>query len=370
MRISVKSIFIHLLLSVSFLMIPYIFIAGELFRFPDLLHSPHDRFTVFVYILMLGFFYINYYYLLPALYMKKQVSRYYAIVTGILVVLILFYYWVDFTPPRFFRPPPPPRFHDMLQRPLPPHPPHMHKPGAMSQLSQLLFLYIIGILVSLSARISRNLKNIELERNKTALAYLKSQINPHFLFNTLNSIYGLAVKEKADKTAGGMLKLSGILRYVLTETQSDFVSLSKEIDYISNYIELQRLRIDTRTNFNFQVKGETDKQMIAPMLLIPFIENAFKYGINPGIEAHIDIAIIVEGETLELHVFNKKIAERKDNSRPDQTMIGIENTKNRLALLYPERHQLDINEDFIDYRVMLRLNLAAPPENSPPIEES
>lgn len=363
MRISIKNIAVHLLLSLSFLMIPYVFIAGEVFHFPNLAHSPHDRFTIVVYILMLCFFYFNYYYLLPVLYMKKKVGRYFSILFGILVIFITFYYWVDFTPPHFFRPPPL-RF-DMPPGPHHPHP-HMHKPAPMSQLSQLLLLYLIGILVSLAIRISRNLKNIEVQRNKTALAYLKSQINPHFLFNTLNSIYGFAVKEKADNTAGGMLKLSGILRYVLTETQSDFVRLSKEIDYISNYIELQRLRIDAKTDFTYTVTGKIDQQMIAPLLMIPFIENAFKYGINPGIAAHIEIDIQVEGDELELLVCNKKIAERKDSSRPDQTMIGIENTKTRLELLYPNRYSLDIEETFVDYRVRLKINLHG--KHNEPIE--
>jgi LytS/YehU family sensor histidine kinase len=205
--------------------------------------------------------------------------------------------------------------------------------------------------------VSRNLKNIESERNKTALAYLKSQINPHFLFNTFNSIYGLAVKEKADNTANGMLKLSGILRYVLTETQSDFVSLQKEIDYIQNYIELQRLRIDAKTNLKYQVSGNASDCVIAPLLMIPFIENAFKYGINPGIEAQISISISVQEKALELKVFNKKIVQRRDTDTPKGNGIGIENTKKRLALLYPQKYTLEIQETHNDFEVYLKLQL-------------
>ena len=120
---------------------------------------------------------------------------------------------------------------------------------------------------------------------------------------TFNSIYGLAVKEKADKTANGMLKLSDMLRYVLTDTQSDFVRLNKEINYINNYIELQKLRIESDTIIQYQITGNQNLHVIAPMLLIPFIENAFKYGINPGKESNIDIQIKIEDVLLLLQFF-------------------------------------------------------------------
>lgn len=352
MSLVAKNIFVHLILSVSFLMLPYVFIAGEVIRLPDVLHNPHDRFTLFVYFIMLCFFYFNFYYLLPKYYFQKQVVKYFGILLTILIFLIVFYWWVDYTPPHIFKPPPPHMHHGHP-------PPHMHmpKPAPMSQLSQILFLYIIGILVSLFVRVSRNLKNIESERNKTALAFLKSQINPHFLFNTFNSIYGLAVKEKADNTANGMLKLSGILRYVLTETQSDFVSLQKEMDYIQNYIDLQRLRIDAKTNLKYQVSGNASECVIAPLLMIPFIENAFKYGINPGIEAEISISISVHDEALELKVYNKKIVTRRDMDTQKQIGIGIENTKKRLALLYSQKYTLEMQESLNDFEVYLKLQL-------------
>lgn len=368
MNLKYREILVHLILSVSFLMIPYVFIADEVFRFPDIWHSPHDRFTVAIYIMMLGFFYFNYYYLLPAFYLRKRVTAYFAIISAILVLLISYYYWMDFTPPHtFFNTPPtdhPRPFdmqHDMSDRPpfdikgdMPPHP-RFPKPAPMSQLSQLLFLYIIGILVSLFARVSRNLKKIESEKNKTALVYLKSQINPHFLFNTFNSIYGLAVKERADKTANGMLKLSGMLRYVLTETESDFVSLAKEIDYINNYVELQRLRMDASTNLRYTVTGDISNKLIAPMLLIPFIENAFKYGINPGVASDILVAISLDENKLQMIVSNKKTVEKKE---AEKLGIGLDNTRSRLELLYPLKYSLHILENETDYSVTLKLNLS------------
>ncbi len=343
-----KHILIHLILSISFLMIPYVFIAGDMFRFPNVFHNPHDRFTLFVYFVMLGFFYFNYYYLLPTYYLKKQPITYFSIIAFILVFLITFYWWVDFTPPPIFRPPPP-----MIGGVPFPHR-HLPMPPPISQLNQLLFLYIIGILVSLFARVNKNLKHIESERDKTALVYLKSQMNPHFIFNTFNSIYGLAVKEKADKTANGMLKLSDMLRYVLTDTQSDFVRLNKEINYINNYIELQKLRIESDTIIQYQITGNQNLHVIAPMLLIPFIENAFKYGINPGKESNIDIQIKIEDASLLLQVKNKIIVH---NSSSEKMGIGIENTRNRLELLYPHKYILTLHETPTDYEVYLKIIL-------------
>ncbi|MBK6329604.1 MAG: histidine kinase [Bacteroidetes bacterium] len=200
----------------------------------------------------------------------------------------------------------------------------------------------------------QNLKHIESERDKTALVYLKSQMNPHFIFNTFNSIYGLAVKEKADKTANGMLKLSDMLRYVLTDTQSDFVRLNKEINYINNYIELQKLRIESDTIIQYQITGNQNLHVIAPMLLIPFIENAFKYGINPGKESNIDIQIKIEDASLLLQVKNKIIVH---NSSSEKMGIGIENTRNRLELLYPHKYILTLHETPTDYEVYLKIIL-------------
>ncbi len=356
MSLKYREILLHVVLSLSFLLIPSIFSKGEIFHFPDLHHSPHDRFTVLIYLMMLGFFYFNYYFLLPAFYLQRRIVVYFSILLAVLVLLISYYYWMDFTPPRMFHGGPPPEYHPHHGMPPPgPHGPRFNKPAPMSQLSQLLFLYIIGVLVSLFARVSTNLKKIEAEKSKTALVYLKSQINPHFLFNTFNSIYGLAVRERADKTADGMLKLSGILRYVLTETESDFVDLVKEIDYINNYVELQKLRMEPNANLRYTVTGDYARKMIAPMLLIPFIENAFKYGVNPELPSDIRIDLDIKDQVLCLQIVNKKVVERKE---AEKFGIGLENTKARLELLYPLKYTLEIKESEKDFAVILKLNLS------------
>src|SRR4051794_16214120 len=122
-------------------------------------------------------------------------------------------------------------------------------------------------------------KQVETEKLATELSFLRSQINPHFLFNTLNNIYSLAVV-KSDATPVAVLKLSSIMRYVLNETKHDLVPLEKEIEFIQHFIELQKIRITDKVNIQLLVEGETEKKQIAPLILIPFVENAFKYGIS------------------------------------------------------------------------------------------
>ena len=128
-------------------------------------------------------------------------------------------------------------------------------------------------------KINSRLKLAEKEKVNAELSYLKAQINPHFLFNTLNSIYSLAI-EKSDYTATAVVKLSSMMRYVITDASHKFVPLEKEINYISNYIELQKLRIDSSIKLMYTVTGDISDKKIAPLVLISFIENAFKYGVN------------------------------------------------------------------------------------------
>jgi LytS/YehU family sensor histidine kinase len=204
-------------------------------------------------------------------------------------------------------------------------------------------------------KINTRLKLTEEEKIRVELSYLKSQINPHFLFNTLNSIYALAIKENANKTATGMLKLSGMMRYVVTEASNELVSLEKEMTYINNYIELQKLRLDKSVMLNFEINGDIQNQKIAPIILIPFIENAFKYGVNPDEDSNIKIVISISKLQIILLVENNKVT--ANSNTIEKTGYGIKNTKNRLALLYPARYELDINETATFYTVKLKISL-------------
>jgi LytS/YehU family sensor histidine kinase len=236
----------------------------------------------------------------------------------------------------------------------PPPPPMQGKPPFGFELSHALFLFLVGIFVSLSLRINDRLKQTEREKLNTELSFLKAQINPHFLFNILNTIYSLAI-EQSNKTADAVVKLSSLMRYVIREADTKFVPLVKEFGYIENYIALQQLRLDDTAEIDFKIQGHPNGQQIAPLILISFIENAFKYGVNPQEKSLIQVHLSIVENHLHLRTFNKKV--RVFHDEDTSSGIGIENTKTRLELLYPNKHLLILNETAQDFTVELTLYL-------------
>ncbi len=180
-------------------------------------------------------------------------------------------------------------------------------------------------------------KNLENEKLSAELSFLKSQINPHFLFNSLNNIYSLAYRH-SEETPQAILKLSEMMRYMLQESNEPGVNLCKEIRYIENYIELQRLRFPNGGNIKLSVTGEDSRAYIAPLILIPFIENAFKHGVATDPEHPIDIKIIIDSVSVHLQVVNLRSEQNKDEA----SGIGLHNVNRRLEILYKDRYQLDI----------------------------
>ncbi len=176
----------------------------------------------------------------------------------------------------------------------------------------------------------------EKEKVKAELDFLKSQINPHFYFNTLNNLYGLALL-KSDKAPNAILKLSEIMEYVIYDARSEKVALDREIEYLRNYIELERLRLEGDAKVHFEVNGSTEGLQIAPLLLLPLIENAFKHGANSTQDA-VDIKMVINinpsNSDVELMVKNKFEAVEKTPG------LGIENLKKRLDLIYPNQYKL------------------------------
>jgi len=240
---------------------------------------------------------------------------------------------------------PPPRMHSgsgsiPLQMPLLPSGP----------LVNFLLIFSLGFLL----KVNQRLANIEGEKLKTEVSYLRAQINPHFLFNTLNSVYSLAL-EKSDLAPEAILKLSSMMRYVVSESSKENVSLEKEIDYIKNYISLQRLRMDRESSFSFIAAGNAVGKSISPLLLIPFIENAFKYGLNPDKESFIAINIDITAHELVLNIENNKV-----NMQPvkgEKSEQGLKNTAQRLEYLYPDKHKLRIFETEHTFTVNLSITL-------------
>jgi LytS/YehU family sensor histidine kinase len=186
----------------------------------------------------------------------------------------------------------------------------------------------------------------------TEISFLKAQINPHFLFNTLNSIYALTLV-KSDKAPDSVIRLSGMMRYAVSEANYSFVPLSKEISYISNYVELQKLRITEKILITYELSGDVEGKLIIPFLLIPFIENAFKYGVNAEENSDIWIRVEINEEDLVMQVENNKVFVKKDKDYG--TSLGIKNTRKRLQLLYPGRHVLKIKDGKYDFRVLLQI---------------
>jgi two-component system LytT family sensor kinase len=201
--------------------------------------------------------------------------------------------------------------------------------------------------------ISEKVKNqLEKEKLSAELAFLKSQINPHFLFNSLNNIYSLAY-QKSEETPEAILKLSEIMRYMLYESNEDKVELSDEIRYLKNYIELQRLRFKDKSRIKFEIIGETHDKSITPLVLISFVENAFKHGVAVDEESPITINMTIEGRELFFQVINKKGNQNKDETGG----IGLQNVKRRLDLLYKDQYRLNIDNAKDTYNCELYLNL-------------
>lgn len=192
--------------------------------------------------------------------------------------------------------------------------------------------------------------NLQLELNA-----LKAQINPHFLFNTLNNIYALALS-KSGKTPEMILKLSDMMRYLLYECNASKVTLKKEIQFLFDFIDLEKIRHDQQVEINFSVTGNTDDLSIEPLLLIPFIENCFKHGVNSQIgKGYVDIVLGIENNKLALlatNTFAEKINDERKN-----TGIGLVNVKKRLSLLYPLKHKLTISSEKDTFTVSLEINM-------------
>ncbi|MDZ7772281.1 MAG: histidine kinase [Balneolaceae bacterium] len=199
---------------------------------------------------------------------------------------------------------------------------------------------------------------LEKERVESELKFLKSQINPHVMFNHLNSIYYYTL-EKSDKAPQMLLKLSEIMRYMLYEANERFVSLQKELDYIRNYIDLEKIRLEDRGEVKFEVEGDTDNLRIAPLLLISFIENSFKHSMQTqDDDIWIQINIDIEDDWLEFRAENSWSQPREEpDGRPDQEGIGLQNVRKRLQLLYPNRHSLHISRSDDLFLVHLRIKL-------------
>ncbi|WP_299779609.1 histidine kinase [uncultured Formosa sp.] len=219
-----------------------------------------------------------------------------------------------------------------------------------------LILVVIGTSIKMYSEWDKNIqlqKEIESQKSSAELHFLKNQLSPHFLFNSLNSIYSLTSK-KSNDAPEAVITLSELMRYMLYQADNDFVKLSDELDYIQNYLKLQRLRIARNQDVTLNIRGSVLQQKIRPLLLISFIENAFKYGTDFKGNTFVCIEINVNANDLDFKSINL-IGNRKQD--PENSGIGLQNTKERLQLLYPNQHKLEIEEVSNQFIVHLNLNL-------------
>lgn len=219
------------------------------------------------------------------------------------------------------------------------------------------FLVVTGfsLAIELTFELFRQIisrQEVEAEKNKAELSLYKAQINPHFLFNTLNTLYAL-VLSGSDKTESAFVKFSGILRYMYSQNESELIPADDELEYIHQYVDLQKLRLNHHTDVQLNVEASSKKVLIPPMILITFVENAFKYGTSSDKDCKIDIRIKIDENKLLFETENAVM--RKPDGQKNG--IGIQNCRKRLELLYPGKYELENEEIEGIYHVRLLIDL-------------
>ncbi len=303
----------------------------------ELLSPP---FLIF-YTVFLFLFYLNMGILIPQLYLKKKYLFYFF---AMLLLFSAVYFIKPFDGLMKLNPPP-----EVTGRMPPPGEimPDSGKPktGRATDITSII-LFVTVWSLSMALCIIRQWRlteqrvmQAETDKANAELSFLKSQVNPHFLFNTLNNIYSMAMT-KNENTAPSIMKLSNIMRYVTDEAGQDYVSLDSEVECMRDYIDLQRLRLGTKMNVDFSVTGNTTDKKIAPLILMTFVENVFKYGISSHEPSDIIIKLSADEHNLTFFCQNK-LFETKRNM--DRTGIGISNARQRLQHLYPNKYFLHIS---------------------------
>ncbi len=333
---------LHVAICLVLLALPYLFTRGDLLTLPDW-HGPRERMDFGIYVLLVGFFYLNYYILVPKLYLTKK-YLFYAVVVGCFFLLPLLLPNIlhgEQTRPTNIAPT------DRLDLESQQHPPRN------VPMERMAILFLVGFSASFFLRMQRHLQQVEKEKFYVELSYLKAQIHPHFLFNTLNSIYALVIRGD-EKAADSIVMLSEFLRYVIRDAGSHEVALEKELDFIDNYIRLQQSRLGHTVQIDYQLTGRPAGKRIAPLILFSLVENAFKHGVNPDENSHIQLHIELQERGLTLFITNHKVKTQYERSEGG---IGMANARDRLALLYPDQYKLTVEETHHDFNVTLSIDL-------------
>lgn len=312
-------------------------------------------------------FYSNYLFFVPKFFFRRRKYKYYL---SVLALLICFYFISDFSGRQILRHITEQRkelsemARDEGRRRLPQAPPpgrprgifteDAHMVGFFSSASFMIFLSLGIRVLERQSRIEKMQEEMERAKLNAELAFLKNQIGPHFFFNTLNNIYSLIGINREDSQKA-VLKLSKLMRYLLYESERGNVQLSNEIDFMSNYIDLMKLRMSEKISLNVDFPETYNDVIIPPLLFIPFIENAFKHGITNRAKSFISITLAASEKSLEFICKNSIATGGSEDKLPG---IGLENVTKRLNLLFPGRHDLMINRYDDTFNVQLTIRLS------------
>lgn len=320
------------------------------------------------YSLLICYFYFNLKILIPELLSKKKVFLFIGITILIYLIICIVVPWIiqqHFMPQPPFHPDHPfhegsrfgfsgeNRFRGQMKRPQD----IMRKLNLYTQSTYFLIVFIISTGLKVVAQwyeAKQRLKEMENSRTQAELSFLKSQIHPHFLFNSLNSIYYLTLS-KDDRAPQAIMFLSNFLRFVTTDSEKNYIPLEKEIKMLEEYMELQSLRSSEKIDLKFELKGDFNNQNIMPLTFIPFVENAFKYGISAHVDCFIHLKIELNNRVLCFNLENSIIPSQRDIA--ESSGVGLKNVKQRLELAYPGQYVLEIKNNHSVFSVYLKINL-------------
>ena len=290
--------------------------------------------------------YINLYILIPEFFSNRKYFLYVLSVTGLLLLGSLFNQLtfnrlIDFIFPSYFF-------------------------ISYYSFTDILKFFLVFLIITSLLKLSKSwfilnetrqmLKEAEKEKVIAELKSLKSQVNPHFLFNSLNNIYSLVLKN-SDKAPDAIIKLGDIMRYAIYRSREEWVSIAEEAGLLKDYIELQKIRTGKMSKISFSAEGLDQDVQIPPLLLLPLVENGFKHGVKGGGEAgFLEIHLGADRKFITFFMKNNK-GKAEKIEKEEYRGLGLENVKRRLQLIYPGRHELDIQEDEKQYQLQLKIKL-------------
>lgn len=333
-------VFLHVALWALFIIYPYIVRQSFGNQHSSARRVFNENFEIHNFINVITWitlFYVNAYVIMPLYFNKRKYQKYGIVILGIFL-LCFFINWTSFS---------------------------VLLPGMRFKIAGSIVFYLIPtffvLLWSIAYRILIDKVNddkLKVERQtenlKTELAFLRSQVSPHFMFNVMNNMVALA-RKKSDLLEPSLIKLSSLLRYMLYETDEDKVSLQKEIEYLQSYIDLQKQRFGDNVIINVSLDYINEQHQIHPMLLIPFVENAFKHGTGM-FTTEIDISLRTDDRKLVFEVKNR-YSENEEEIKDKSSGIGLANVQRRLNLLYGDKHRLKINKNGKWFTVSLEMML-------------